>query len=295
MRRMRFIAGAARLVLFAGMGCEAHRSPLGGYSSRAITPRGASGSQAVAARGGAMVPIPGGTFLMGSNDGDADERPVHPVNVASFDMDQTEVTVQAFEECVSARACLEPSPYERIQGNWRIFCNWRHADGRARHPINCVDWNQATTFCEWAGKRLPTEEEWEYAARRGNRTYPWGDNPPDERLVNACGAECVADGIAKGFPSRASIPWGSDDWPETAPVGSFPAGASIDGVQDLIGNVWEWTSSGYSSDYGKNRADGVRVFRGGYWSGSATYLRATSRVRLEPTYRSGSLGFRCAR
>ncbi len=290
---MHFIAGAASLACLAGPGCSAHGSP-GASSSQAVSPRGLGATQAISARVGAMVRIPGGTFLMGSNDGDADERPVHAVNVAAFALDQTEVTVQAYEECVSAGACHEPSRYEPTQGNWQIFCNWRHPDGRARHPINCVDWNQATTFCGWAGKRLPTEEEWEYAARRGNRKYPWGDDPPNERLVNACGSECVADGVARGFPSRASIPWGSDAWPETAPVGSFPAGASIDGVQDLIGNVWEWTSSGYSSDYGKERTNDARVFRGGYWSGSATYLRASSRVRLEPTYRSGSLGFRCA-
>jgi formylglycine-generating enzyme required for sulfatase activity len=232
---------------------------------------------------------------MGSNGGIPSERPVHAVDVASFEIGRTEVTVQAYEECVSSGACSVPDAYESALGNQHMFCNWRHPEGRATHPINCVDWNQATKYCGWIGRRLPTEEEWEYAARRGGRTYPWGEQAPSEGLVNACGPECMNDGAAKGF-AWSALPWGSDGWPETAPVGSFPKGASVDGVQDLIGNVWEWTSSVYSEDYSKKPAGEDRVARGGSWVNSnATSLRPAGRLRLKPTSRIFNLGFRCAR
>jgi formylglycine-generating enzyme required for sulfatase activity len=234
---------------------------------------------------------------MGSSDGPSNERPVHPVTVASFDIDRTEVTVQAYGECVSAGVCSEPEPYEHLLGKKPILCNWRHPEGRATHPINCVDWNQATAFCTRLGKRLPTEQEWEYAARRGGRLFPWGDAGPGAKLVNACGPECMGDSTAKGFGGWASVPWGNDGWPETAPVGSFPAGASIDGVEDLVGNVWEWTSSEYSPDYtNKNPSDKERVARGGSWTNSSlSSLRATSRITVDPSIRMYTIGFRCAR
>jgi formylglycine-generating enzyme required for sulfatase activity len=247
------------------------------------------------ARTDAMVRVPGGTFQMGSEGVIPSERPVHAVDVMSFDLDRTEVTVQAYSECVSSGACGEPDKYEGALAGAHMFCNWHHPEGRATHPINCVDWPEAAKYCAWRGKRLPTEEEWEYAARRGGRTYPWGNEAPSERLVNACGPDCMKDGASKGF-GWSALPWGNDGWPESAPVGSFPKGASIDGAQDLIGNVWEWTSSAFSEDYSKPAATDDRVGRGGSWSNSnATSLRPTGRLRLRPTTRLNNLGFRCAK
>ncbi|MBI4706179.1 MAG: SUMF1/EgtB/PvdO family nonheme iron enzyme, partial [Deltaproteobacteria bacterium] len=119
----------------------------------------------------AMVSIPPGTFEMGSNDGGGDEKPVHSVTVAAFEMDPTEVTVAQYRKCVSDGGCSEPSG-----------CNWEES-GRDDHPVNCVDWQQAGAYCAWAGKRLPWEEEWEYAARgTDGRIYPWGNGAPGDQL-----------------------------------------------------------------------------------------------------------------
>ena len=118
-----------------------------------------------------MLAIPAGTFRMGANDVGDDAKPVHAVSVAAFCMDPTEVTVAAYKGCTS---CSAPSTSGA--------CTWGVA-GRDNHPINCVDWNQATAFCSAVGKRLPTEEEWEYAARGTPAwKFPWGNTPPSNQL-----------------------------------------------------------------------------------------------------------------
>ncbi len=246
-----------------------------------------------------MIEIPGGVFAMGSNSKDANEneRPVHPVTVKTFHLDRTEVTVEAYAQCVRAGACSEPDAYKNQRGDYRIFCNWKHPQGRAAHPINCVDFPQAVGFCAWAGKRLPTEEEWEYAARAGSesRTYPWGNDKPDQSRLNACGNECPANLVAKGFPRWPPMYEADDGWPETAPVGSFPAGASKHGVLDLAGNVWEWTASEYAA-YDGSQTEKKPVLRGGSWGGGDPRTeRTTNRFRLEPDSRAQFLGFRCVR
>jgi len=245
-----------------------------------------------------MVEIPGGTFAMGSDSRDANEneKPVHPATVKSFRLDKTEVTVQAYAECVRAGACSEPDAYRNENGNYRIFCNWKHPENRLSHPINCVDFQQASGFCGWAKKRLPTEEEWEYTASAGSegRTYPWGTDKPDETRINACGSECPDNLAAKRFPRLAPMYATSDGWPETAPAGSFPAGASKHGVLDLAGNVWEWTASEYAL-YDGSHAEKKRVLRGGSWGGGDPRTeRTTNRFRLDPDSRAQFLGFRCA-
>jgi len=185
--------------------------------------------------------------------------------VGAFRMDRTEVTVHAYRECARAGVC---SP-----AGSGPYCNAGVA-GRDNHPINCVDWTQATNYCTWAGARLPTEEEWEYAARgEGSSTYPWGDTPP--------GAELCRTG--KGSQSG------------TCPVGSFPASNSRFGVSDMAGNVWEWTASAYGKDYASPRSSTFRVDRGGDFSGTATTLRSATRSGTAPPTRLGWLGFRCAR
>lgn len=246
-----------------------------------------------------MVPISGGSFVMGNSAADANEneKPAHTVRVASFRIDRTEVTVQAYRACVTAGKCTPPDAYVSGKGNYRVFCNWDHPESRDNHPVNCVDHRQAGAFCRWAGKRLPTEEEWEFAARGGGeaRTYPWGDAFPTERHLNACGTECPANLVAKHFPGGHALYPASDGWPETSPVGSFPAGATKQGVLDMAGNVWEWTASMYAT-YDGSHKEAKPVLRGGSWGGGdARTERTTNRFRLGESSRAQFLGFRCAR
>jgi formylglycine-generating enzyme required for sulfatase activity len=205
-------------------------------------------------------------------------------------LDRTEVTVAAYARCIDAGSCTEPDAFLDEKGSYRAFCNWKHPEGRASHPVNCVDFEQARAFCGWAGEHLPTEEEWERVAKGGEeRIYPWGDAMPDETRLNACGAECPENAARKGFLGWPAMYAGSDGWAETAPVGSFPAGAAKDGTLDLAGNVWEWTSSTF---------DGTdkRVLRGGsFGAGDPKTVRIDYRFRLAPSARSQFLGFRCAK
>ncbi len=215
---------------------------------------------------GDMVRLPAGTFLMGSDDRAEDEKPVHSVTVASFEMDATEVTVRAYRACVESGMCSE--------AGLGFSCNW-HWPNRDDHPVNCVDWYQATTFCAWAGKRLPTEEEWEYAARgRQSREYPWGSKEPTEGLL------CAYHDSSIG----------------TCEVASFPAGDTPTGLHDMIGNVWEWTASRYCPYDKPECSEKSRVSRGGGWIyGLPADLCAAIRSWGKPTRRMGILGFRCAR
>jgi formylglycine-generating enzyme required for sulfatase activity len=212
------------------------------------------------------------------------------VTVQPFCMDLTEVTVSAYTGCVSANACAEPSPYMTDEANrLNRACNWKRP-GAGLHPVNCVDWGQATSYCAWAGKRLPTEEEWEWAARGASqaRTYPWGNDAPSADRLNACGTECVTL-VKSNFGQDWTALYQADDgWPTTAPVGSFPRGATPQGLQDMGGNVREWTSSNFDAT--------ARVVRGGSWNDDvASIFRAALRGRDTPSYRYGGLGFRCAR
>ena len=237
----------------AGQGCVANGSPQPSPSASPLTSTSTPAG---------MVRIPTGTFLMGSDFGDADEEPVHRVTVPAFEMDVTEVTVAQYTRCVDAAQCTEPD-----SGN---FCNWA-SPGRDNHPINCVDWNHATTYCKWAGKRLPTEQEWEYAARgTDGRVFPWGDSDPASQLC-----------------------W--NRW--RTKEGTCPSGASAFGLLDMAGNVYEWTSRRYCDSYAANRnCTDSRVNRGGGWSDEKpSYVRSSFRLGGNPTLRGNNLGFRCAR
>ncbi len=221
---------------------------------------------------GTMVTVAGGTFTMGSDEGHAEEKPPHEVTVATFALDVTEVTGSAYKSCVDSGKCTAPA----TGGS----CNWGRA-GLGEHPVNCVDWEQATAYCAFVGRRLPTEEEWEYAARgSAGRTFPWGADAPGSR---AC---WNGEGNTAGKGKRTS----------TCEVGTHASGDTPEGVKDLAGNVWEWTSSGYSEDYSKNRATDKRVTRGGGWAHPDTVnLRGVRRGRSAPAFRHTALGFRCAR
>jgi sulfatase modifying factor 1 len=211
-----------------------------------------------------MVPIPGGKFWVGSPDhgGIAEESPRFETEIAPFCLDRTEVTVEDYAGCVKAGTC-QPAHSERR------FCNvnW---EGRQRHPINCVDWHQAVAYCKAEGARLPTEFEWEFAARGGSeyRKYPWGDAPPD-------GHTCWKH------------PGGSCE------VGQYAEGAF--GLLDITGNVWEWTESWYGK-YPWPPLDGLnKVYRGGSWSRRFDkWMRPRLRNRWRPDQWGSHLGFRCA-
>jgi formylglycine-generating enzyme required for sulfatase activity len=224
-------------------------------------------SEAQAAAPPQMVCIEGGAFVNGSD-------PRLQRQVQTYWLDTTDVTVAQYTACVGAGApgCTTPG-----LGGAEQLCNGG-VNGRENHPINCVDWFQASAYCAWAGKRLPDEWEWEWAARGRDaaQTYPWGAEAPTCTRAVMLDPD-FAEGIGCGAYS-------------TAAVGSKPAGASRDGVQDLAGNVSEWTDSWYAG------AQTGRVLRGGTWYASDDRdLRADSRVPNGPSERSESYGFRCAR
>jgi len=234
------------------------------------------------------VTIAGGTFMMGSNRGDSDEKPVHRVTVSTFQMAKTEVTVGQYRACVKAGACTKPDTGK--------YCNWGKR-GRDDHPINCVDWHQANAFAKWAGGRLPTEAQWEYAARGGgkDRKYPWGD------AEATCRYAVMDDKSTKGSAGSETDGCGMD---RTWPVCSKTRGNTEQGLCDMAGNVWEWCRDWYGSDYYKSSPSkdpvgpstgSVRVERGGSWLNFARDVRAAYRNWLAPGYRYIYLGFRPVR
>jgi len=249
-----------------------------------------------------MTAIPGGTFQMGDVNGDPDEVPVHAVTVAPFSLDLHEVTVRAYAACVQAGGCTPASETvaygEQTAGRVKLFsefCNARYKD-RLDHPVNCVDAFQAEDYCRWQGKRLPTEEEWEYAARGGDqeRKFAWGDTPPTPELANLCGGECIAMFKGIDFPWTGAYPT-NDPYVNTAPVGSFPAGAARWGNLDMVGNVKEFTATEYCPYLQPNCHSGQQVGRGSAWmSALLKKIRVARRVFDVPWHRSQDLGMRCA-
>ena len=226
------------------------------------------------------VSIPGGTFQMGSTAGGTEEQPVHAVTVPDFDLTQTEVTVAQYGECVTAGACTAP--------NTGAYCNWSDP-GYEDHPVNCVGWQQSVDFCDWASGRLPSEAEWEYAARSGGQdiTYPWGNDPAtcSYAVMNDEGGSDCGTGRTMGVCSK-------------------PAGSTGQGLCDMAGNVWEWVQDLWHDTYTGAPTDGSawespsgshRVIRGGCFVFVADFLRAAFRYFDDPSVQSDYLGFRCAR
>jgi formylglycine-generating enzyme required for sulfatase activity len=234
--------------------------PDGASASAVGLPAVPSASGASAPRG--MVRLEDGSIVLGAADGDPAERGSSAVQVAGFSLDRTEVTVEAYEVCVRAGVCATPRSYAR--------CNWGHPAKRL-HPINCVDAGEAAAFCAWSGKRLPTEEEWEFAARGGaeGRVYPWGNDPPRRQLC-----------------------WSSD---LTCEVGVLPEGRSRDGVLDLAGNVAEWTSTPYCPRNLPSCKTTRRAVHGGsFLDEQPERVRASARSAEDPAHHAIHLGFRCA-
>ena len=239
---------------------------------------------------GETVEISGASFMMGcngENNGDLvcpdSELPYHEVTLPTYLIDRFEVTNAQYKECVDAGACAAPhSNTSKTREDY--FTNPDYN----LFPVIHVTFEDAQTYCEWVGMRLPTEAEWELAARSVYANlYPWGNEGPDCTLANSLNnlnvTSCVGD---------------------TTMVGSYPLGSSDYGVMDMAGNVWEWVDDLYASDYyatsptenplGPERGT-ERVVRGGGWSGSWRYLRASSRSYDLPFYSGSDLGFRCAK
>jgi formylglycine-generating enzyme required for sulfatase activity/uncharacterized membrane protein YfcA len=249
-----------------------------------------------------MLFVPGGHFLEGSEQGFPDEQPVQSREVASFCLDRTEVTTGAYERCVREGRCERAGARaawpELVPGegvDWTEYCNGERPD-RADHPINCVTWSLADSYCRAQGQRLPSELEFEYAARGGDqqRTYPWGEEPPDETRLNACGTEC-SKRVAEFHGGWSTLYDASDGFRGSAPVGSFPLGRGRWGHEDLSGNVWEWTIDVYCP-YGDDFcwSDERSVRGSGFLQISLLKVRAHRRNHDVGWHSSGDLGFRCA-
>jgi formylglycine-generating enzyme required for sulfatase activity len=229
-----------------------------------------------------MVRVPGGTFEMGSTARDDHASPVHVVSVGDFEIDATEVTVDAYARCQRAGACSPRSSHAGDDG-WR--CNGRsRGESRDQAPANCMTFGQAEAYCHWAGKRLPTEEEWEYAARgTDGRTYPWGEWGKNHDGYPAFPhAYCAVPGSEIGY--RA---------------GSLAKNVSPFGVRDMAGSVWEWTTGLYAATYDTAPTTRARVLRGGEfgWSSEPDCrpYGAAYRLGRDPGSADSNLGARCAR
>ena len=221
--------------------------------------------------GAEMVLIPTGKFWMGSDDGEQDARPVHLVDLPDFYMDKFEVTNAQYLECFTEGVCTKPSDTTYFLDFTKKYANY---------PVAYITWQDAVTFCEWRDARLPTEAEWEKAARGGSAfDYPWG-NQWNNKYANANG--------------------GNDGYVSASPVTAFESHLSPYGLYNMAGNVWEWTSSWYDL-----YPDGVasaspyfgevqRVARGGSWDDGKDNLLTYKRYNLNPVTQNGQIGFRCA-
>lgn len=219
---------------------------------------------------GEMVAIPAGYFQMGSNTGDFCERPVHTVYVNAFYLDKYEVTNAQYRAFMEATGYPAPKYWNDSRFN------------QPNQPVVGVSWEDALAYARWVGKRLPTEAEWEYAARGGlvGSKFPWGDG-------DATGKACLGQNWQYGKPDN---------------VGSYAPNGY--GLYDMAGGVWEWCADWFDCEYYKSSpqinpsgpvSGSERVLRGGAWSYDAYYARCSSRHHLKPNTQSNSVGFRCAR
>jgi formylglycine-generating enzyme required for sulfatase activity len=221
-----------------------------------------------------MVYVPAGEFLMGSaTEAGGDEQPQHTVYLDAFWIDKTEVTNKMYVNCMNS-SCPWPNEFVSITRAMYLanppFNNY---------PVASVNWEMANAYCKWAGRSLPTEAQWEKAAKGGMDTwYPWGNFDPDDTRAN--------------YNSKLG---------DTTEVGTYPIGASPYGALDMGGNVWEWVADWYgyywsepvSNPTGPSTGE-FRIMRGGSWNSTSETLRTTNRARVAPDYSAFDLGFRCA-
>ncbi|NLW31847.1 MAG: formylglycine-generating enzyme family protein [Fibrobacter sp.] len=230
---------------------------------------------------GQSVQITGGSFTMGDNNGEADEVPEHEVAISSFSLDRYQVTEKEYDSCVRAGKCT-PAHYDNCmvwsRGKFmsvKVPSSYRNPD----YPVVCITWYQAQAYCRFKGKTLPSEAQWEYAAKAGQKyTYAWGDSPP----------------------SSQNCPFSEKKHPQK--TGSYKPNSW--GLYDMTGNVWEWVSDFYERDYysfsEKRDPQGpqaglYRVIRGGGWYSGKKQLRITNRHWFSPAYPEVSIGFRCTK
>jgi formylglycine-generating enzyme len=248
-----------------------------------------------------MVVVEGGTFSMGALEGDRDardwEKPRHDVVVSSFYIDRHEVTVERYAEAVAAGAVAEPGCWPHDEWGQRL-CNWAKPE-RAQHPVNGVNWESASSYCAWKGRRLPTEGEFEYLLRHGREgaVYPWGDEPAPPP-----GFGSYADLNAPRDRSEGAVLPGYDDgFALTAPVGSFEPDPF--GAYDISGNIWEWCGDWFDERYYGSSpttdptgpvAGERRTLRGGNFYCIREELRISERHHKKPSDQAVYTGFRCA-
>lgn len=315
------LGGIAALMMFGRNG-KTNPAPLSSASASALLPSAsapASASKPTECPAD-MVLIGGGRFFMGSDDpGFKLWQPAHKVTLNSFCIDIHEVTVDAYKACSDKGDCKRPDDvpnypktpgpkeptdeqHEKTRKTYAEFCNFGKP-GREKHPINCVSWYLADGFCKTLGRRLPTEAEWEYAARGSDgRKFPWGDEAGDAQHMNAAGTEWGKWEASKGLPQSPRMYEADDGFVGTAPVGSFPKGKTKFGAYDVVGNVWEWTADwfqAYTADEQINPtgapAGERKIIRGGSFNGGVqTWLNPAFRYHQEAKASSHGIGFRCA-
>ena len=312
MRRLNLLCGALVLFMVAGAGCGSGRGRRPPEEAALLDTwtRSADGME--------MVYLPAGEYSMGSTDAEvgmavelcdeyhagchtcdperdicksvwyANEQPAHTVSLDTFWLDRTEVTTAQYKRCVRAGAC-DPPAKNSLYTIRSYYDNREYRD----YPVINVNWFQASAYCEWVGGRLPTEAEWEYAARGEEwHMFPWGDEHDGTRM-NFCDANCWYAWRDESVDDGHEV---------TAPVGSYPEGASWCGALDLAGNVWEWVADWYSDDTYATSPDAnptgpasgeQRVMRGGSWGVEPIYEHATHRGKGRPDRAKIYWGFRC--
>jgi len=219
--------------------------------------------------------IPAGPFTMGKEGANPDEQPTHRVSLAAFYIDKYEVTVAGYAKFLKSEGADPPFLWQEAR-----------QDKNQDKPVLGVDWYDAAAYCRWAKKRLPTEAEWEKAARgTDGRIYPWGNDPPTNIHAN------FGHEAATGYAAVAK-------------VGSFEKGQSPYGIYELAGNVWEWVADRYDEHYYQHSPERnprgpttgpLRVVRGGAWNSSPSIITAANRNSNVPSARRSDVGFRCAK
>lgn len=242
-----------------------------------------------------IIKIPASEFVMGS-DPETDpyfwgaEGPSHHVFLDSYWIYKHEVTNKMYAECVAEEQCPKPV-YDSSETRKEYFGNPDYDD----YPVINVTWIGAQSYCVWAGGKLPTEAQWEKAARgdQDQRLFPWGDTPATDTQANFCDKECPIDPRDKDK---------YDGYRDTAPIGSYPDGVSFYGLMDTAGNVWEWVYDYFNPGYyqvspEKNPlgpdSSRHRVIRGGGWNNPSAGVRIVQRTGLNPSLTETTVGFRC--